>query len=57
MARAIYDRMESYFIVLWILLGLLVFATLLVLFLIRPWKERIAVLTPLVPRRKAWPML
>jgi hypothetical protein len=28
------------------LLGLLVFATLLVLFLIRPWKERIAVLTP-----------
>jgi hypothetical protein len=46
MAGAIYDRTQSYFIVLWILLGLLVFATLLVLFLIRPWKERIAVLTP-----------
>jgi len=46
MAGAIYDRTESYLMVLWILLGLLVFATLLVLFLIRPWKERIAVLTP-----------
>jgi MFS transporter, OFA family, oxalate/formate antiporter len=46
MAGVIYDRTESYLMVLWILLGLLVFATLLVLFLIRPWKERIAVLTP-----------
>jgi len=45
-AGAIYDRTQSYLMVLWILLGLLVFATFLVLFLIRPWKERIAVLTP-----------
>jgi ABC-type multidrug transport system permease subunit len=46
MAGAIYDRTQSYFIVLWVLLALLVFATLLVLFLIRPWKIRIAALAP-----------
>jgi MFS family permease len=46
MAGAIYDRTQSYLIVLRILLVLLVIATFLVLFLIRPWKERIAVLTP-----------
>src|ERR1041385_4798357 len=38
MAGAIYDRTQSYLFVLWILLVLLVIATLLVLFLIRPWK-------------------
>jgi MFS family permease len=44
MAGAIYDRTESYIAVLWILLGLLLFATLLVLFLIRPWTKRMAAL-------------
>jgi sugar phosphate permease len=42
MAGAIYDRTESYTIALWIMLGLLAFATLLTLFLIRPWAERVA---------------
>ena len=37
MAGAIYDRTQSYVMALWIMLGLLTFATLLVLFLIRPW--------------------
>jgi MFS family permease len=46
MAGAIYDRTQSYFAVLWILLGLLLFATLLVLFLIRPWTKRMAALAP-----------
>jgi MFS family permease len=46
MAGAIYDRTQSYFMVLWILLGLLVFATLSVLFLIQPWRKRIAELAP-----------
>jgi hypothetical protein len=32
--------------VLWILLALLLFATLLVLFLIRPWSKRMAMLAP-----------
>jgi OFA family oxalate/formate antiporter-like MFS transporter len=47
MAGAIYDRTQSYFIVLWILLALLVFATFLVLFLIRPWTKRMAALAPI----------
>ncbi len=42
MAGVIYDRTESYEMVLWILLSLLTFATLLVLFLIRPWRIRMA---------------
>ena len=42
MAGAIYDRTQSYEMVLWILLVLLIFATLLVLFLIRPWTNRMA---------------
>lgn len=46
MAGAIYDQTQSYTLVLWILLGLLAFATLLVLFLIRPWAKRIAALNP-----------
>jgi nitrate/nitrite transporter NarK len=46
MAGAIYDRTQSYLLVLWILLALLLIATLLVLLLIRPWKTRIAVLAP-----------
>lgn len=46
MAGAIYDRTQSYFMVLWILLALLVFATFLVLFLIRPWTKRMAALAP-----------
>jgi sugar phosphate permease len=40
MAGAIYDRTQSYMLVLWIMLSLLTFATLLVLFLIRPWTNR-----------------
>lgn len=46
MAGAIYDRTQSYFMVLWILLALLVFATFLVLFLIRPWTKRMIALVP-----------
>ena len=46
MAGAIYDRTQSYEMVLWILLMLLTFATLLVLFLIRPWTDRMTVMNP-----------
>jgi sugar phosphate permease len=42
LAGAIYDRTQSYMAVLWILFGLLSFATLLVLFLNRPWTKRMA---------------
>jgi MFS family permease len=42
MAGAIYDRTESYTSALWIMLGLLAFATLLTLFLIRPWRMCVA---------------
>lgn len=47
MAGAIYDRTQSYRLALWILLMLLSFATLLVLFLIRPWSQRMKTLSPL----------
>lgn len=47
MAGAIYDRTQSYMMVLWILLGLLTFATFLVLFLIRPWTKRMMAMNPL----------
>jgi MFS family permease len=47
MAGAIYDRTQSYELVLWILLTLLAFATLLVLFLIRPWTNRMTELNPM----------
>ena len=40
LAGAIYDQTESYLTVLWIWLGLLTFATLLVLSLIQPWIKR-----------------
>jgi MFS family permease len=40
LAGAIYDQTKSYMTVLWIWFGLLTFATLLVLFLIRPWIKR-----------------
>jgi MFS family permease len=40
LAGAIYDRTESYRTVLWIWFSLLSFATLLILFLIRPWTKR-----------------
>ncbi|MBM2803871.1 MAG: transporter [Deltaproteobacteria bacterium] len=43
MAGAIFDRTQSYSMVLWILLGLLSFATILSLFLIRPWSSRMSV--------------
>lgn len=43
MAGAIYDRTQSYMLVLWILLGLLAFATILTVFLIRPWTKRMAI--------------
>jgi hypothetical protein len=42
MAGAIYDRTESYTLALWIVLGLLAFATLLTMLLIRPWAARTA---------------
>jgi MFS family permease len=45
MAGAIYDRTQSYTIVLWILLTLLMIAMLLVLFLIRPWTKCMMVMT------------
>jgi sugar phosphate permease len=40
MAGVIYDQTQSYQMVLWILLSLLTFATLLVLLLSRPWTQR-----------------
>ena len=40
MAGVIYDRTQSYVIALWILLGLLTFAALLTVLLIRPWRIR-----------------
>ena len=44
MAGAIYDHTQSYLMVLWILLCLLAFATLLVLLLVRPWTKRMTAL-------------
>jgi MFS family permease len=44
MAGAIYDHTQSYRLVLWIMLSLLTVAMLLVLFLIRPWTNRMAAL-------------
>ncbi|HEY2922190.1 MAG TPA: MFS transporter [Candidatus Binatia bacterium] len=49
MAGAIYDRTQSYMLVLWIMLSLLTFATLLVLFLIRPWANRMTAMTSAGP--------
>jgi OFA family oxalate/formate antiporter-like MFS transporter len=49
MAGAIYDRTQSYMLVLWIMLSLLTFATLLVLFLIRPWTSRMTAMTSAGP--------
>jgi sugar phosphate permease len=46
MAGAIYDRTQSYTMALWIMLGLLTFATLLVLFLIRPWTNCMTATNP-----------
>jgi MFS family permease len=46
MAGAIYDRTQSYVMALWIMLGLLTFATLLVLFLIRPWTNCMTATNP-----------
>ena len=40
MAGVIYDRTQSYVMALWIMLGLLTFAALLTVFLIRPWRIR-----------------
>jgi MFS family permease len=55
MAGAIYDRTQSYAIVLWILLTLLMIAMLLVLFLIRPWTKCMMVMMspgrPVEPKR------
>jgi MFS family permease len=42
MAGIIYDRTESYTLALWIMLALLVFATLLTMLLIHPWAIRTA---------------
>jgi sugar phosphate permease len=47
LAGAVYDRTQSYMMVLRILFGLLTFATLLVLFLIRPWTKRMKELNPI----------
>jgi hypothetical protein len=44
MAGAIYDATQSYTLALWIMLGLLTFATPLTLFLIRPWRVRMTAL-------------
>ncbi|HEY7555458.1 MAG TPA: MFS transporter [Candidatus Binatia bacterium] len=49
MAGAIYDGTQSYTMALWIMLGLLAFATILVLFLIRPWKNRMTFVNPNPP--------
>jgi nitrate/nitrite transporter NarK len=39
LAGALYDRTQDYTPALWILLGLLVLATVLVVLLIRPWAK------------------
>jgi MFS family permease len=39
-AGAVYDRTQSYVLVLWVLFAVLSLATLLNLLLIRPWKQR-----------------
>ncbi len=49
MAGAIYDRTLSYTIALWILLGLLTFAALLTVLLIRPWTNCMTATNP-IPR-------
>jgi MFS family permease len=46
MAGAIYDRTGSYAMALWIMLGLLALATVLTLFLIRPWRMRMTAMSP-----------
>jgi MFS family permease len=46
MAGLIYDRTQSYSLVLWILMALLTLATFLVLALITPWKKRMIALNP-----------
>ena len=51
MAGAIYDRTQSYGMALWIMLALLTLATLLVLFLVRPWKIRMNAMNPAPTRR------
>jgi hypothetical protein len=47
MAGAIYDRTQSYMLVLRILLGLLAFATILTVFLIRPWTKPMTAINPM----------
>jgi MFS family permease len=39
LAGLVFDRTQSYVILLWILFGMLLLATLMVLLLIRPWAE------------------
>jgi MFS family permease len=46
MAGAIYDRTQSYTLALWIMLALLAFATVLALFLIRPWRVCMTAMSP-----------
>lgn len=45
-AGAVYDRTQSYVFVLWVLFALLLLATLLNIFLIRPWKQRTSLANP-----------
>ena len=45
MAGAIYDQTQSYVMMLWILLSLLLSATALTLFLIPPWTKRMGAMT------------
>ena len=52
LAGAIYDRTQSYMTVLWIWFSLLTFATLLLLFLIRPWTNRMMELNPMPHRNE-----
>ena len=49
MAGVIYDRTQSYVMALWIMLGLLTFAALLTVFLIRPWTNCMTATNP-IPR-------
>jgi MFS family permease len=52
LAGMIYDKTQTYWMVLWIFLSLLIIATLLVLSLIRPWTIRMIATGSPVPRAR-----
>ncbi len=49
LAGIVFDRTHSYVILLWILFGMLILATLMVLLLIRPWARRTRLIDEVQP--------